>query len=290
MKQLIAQVEANRLKFLKLFKKTKLINNIVLGVIALGMGATFLWLLEQNMTLALIIVAILIIALFIYSRLVKKWLGKQTYAYIFNYYKTMDAFLYNDRPFEQIEVKEEQGFELEEIRALKVLKDEVSIISRNLVTGTIDNIPFALADAGVRVQKDKRIEVAFFGKIVRFQAKERQSNHIIYHARRNDKLPLAPGLLDLKLIDSGDGIMVFGTDEELPKAHKNILKHLNKLPLNEYLEDFTLVLFEDKGYLMLSYADAIMSVVYETPLNETGLTRYVADLGLINNLLKEIAN
>lgn len=287
MESLLNQVEAARQAFLKLFRRTKLINNLALGVMVLGMAAAFMWILPQNLNLALIIVAALVIVLFVYSRMMKAWLGKKAYEYIFAYYRTIDAFFFHDEPFSDINVDEHNGFELTEFQSLKVLKHETSIISRNKVSGMAYGRAFTIADAGVRVTRERKVEVAFFGKIISFPVKHPVLGRITYFASKSGEAPLPEGLNEQRLTESVDGIRVFSSEEADGSYDRNIIKALKKFSLDEDLADVTLVTFETSAFLLLSYSDAVMGVVYERPANRAGYERFSADLAKIAIMIKE---
>ncbi|MDY0015831.1 MAG: hypothetical protein RBS13_06435 [Bacteroidales bacterium] len=284
MNELIEKLETERQRFLKLFKTTKIVNNVVLTLIVLGMGATFLWLMERNLNLALIIVAILIVVLFAYSRIVKSWLGRKAYEYIFAFYRNASSHFYGDTPFTDVEILEQDGFDFDEFVSLRVLSNETSIITRNKVIGKLDRRPFAVADAGVRVQKEKLIEVAFFGKIFSFELDTPIEGHHIFH-RFRDKEGAKTFAEDFHLIEQEDGFTYVSTLEKgTSSIKKATLKALDAFKLDDNLLDVTLVVKDAKAYLLLSYDEGIMNVVYEQPTKEESLNRFASDLKLISDL------
>ena len=287
MESLLNQVETARQAFLKLFRRTKLINNIALGALVLGMAAAFMWILPQNLNLALIIVAALVIVLFAYSRLMKSWLGKKAYEYIFAYYRTIDGYFFHDEPFSSIKVDEHNGYELAEFQSLRVLNNETSIISRNKVTGMAYGRAFTIADAGVRVMKERKVEVAFFGKIISFPLKQPAVGRITYFASKSGETPLPEGLKEQRLLDTVDGIRIFASEDAVGSYDKDAIKALKKYSLDEDLADVTLVTSLTSAYLLLSYSDAVMGVVYEQPANRAGYERFSADLAKVALMIKE---
>ncbi len=279
MELLIAALEKNRRAFIKLFKTTKIVNNVVLALLVLGMGATFLWLFPVDLNLSLIVIGALIIGLFVYSRAAKSWLGKKAYEYIFEYYRVTSSHFYSEAPFSDIVIEARQGFELEEFKTLGVLTNEVGIVSRNRVSGKIHERDFQISDAGVRVEADRKVEVAFFGKIIKFELHEPISGRFIVHHRLKQDASLPAGFATLQSLSDDEGLLVFGNEEKTPKfMKKTFYQALRGIVPDELLADVTFVAFEGHAYLLLSYADAIMNVVYQEVADEKALKRFAADL------------
>ncbi len=291
MEPLIILLEAKRKQFIKLFKTTKLINNIVLVIIILGMGAAFLWLMELNMNLALILVGVLIAALFLYSRFAKAFLGKQAYKYIFDYYRTLADYYYREPDFLERDIQEQAGFDLEEFRSLKVLKNEYGIVSRNTVFARFDQRQFSASDAGVRVNKDQKIDVAFFGRIFRIELDHAFDDHLIIHRRLRKEGPWPEGLADFKTVEERDDYLVVSESGSLASSiKKDLIKKLQSFVLDDYLSDVTLVIAGSRAYLLMSYADAVMNVVYEQPVDAAAMKRFEDDLESIKDLITYLPN
>ncbi|MFA5235324.1 MAG: hypothetical protein WC399_00510 [Bacilli bacterium] len=286
METLIILLEAKRLQFIKLFKTTKLVNNIVLIIIVLGMGAAFLWLMELNMNLALIIVGALIVTLFLYSRFSKAWLGKQAYKYIFDYYRALAAYYYREPDFTALDIQEQAGFDIEEFRSLKILKNEYGIVSRNTVRAEFDRRPVSVSDAGVRVMKDQKVDVAFFGRIFKFELDRQFDDHVIIHHRRAKEGPWPEGFGDFLVVEERDDFIVLSQSGTLPASlNQELIKKLQNFVLDDYLSDASLVIFDRHAYLLMSYADVVMNVVYEQPVNAEAMKRFEDDLESIKGLV-----
>jgi hypothetical protein len=291
MEPLIILLEAKRKQFIKLFKTTKLVNNIVLIIIILGMGAAFLWLMELNMNLALILVGSLIVALFLYSRFAKSWLGKQAYKYIFDYYRTLSSYYYREPDFTDVDIQEQAGFDIEEFRSLKILKNEYGIVSRNTVFAQFDQRPFAVSDAGVRVMKDQKVDVAFFGRIFRFELDTPIDDHVLIHHRRDKDRPWPEGFNDFLIVEERDDFLIVSQSGTLPPSiKKTLISKVQSFGLDDYLSDVTLVIASKHAYLLMSYADAVMNVVYEQPVNAEAMKRFESDLESIKDLTDLLPN
>ena len=285
MEQLLKQLEENRQNFLKLFKRTKLINVIVLAIIIVTLGLTFVFLFETNQNLALIIIVALIIAMYVYSRSMKAWLGKKTYEYIFSYYRATSSFYYGQRPFADIEISEKEGFDVEEFKTLGLLQNVSGIISRNTVKGKWNQLQFQVADAGVRVERNKKIEVAFFGKIFKLETKQAFGGTYIIHHRAKSNQPLPDGFELLKAIEENDDLIIVGSDETLPKEiSKTLLAKFKKIAIDEDLLDATLVFTNHFMYVLLSYNDSVMNVVYEKEVDGKPFARFEQDLSIIGDI------
>jgi len=291
MEKLIKEIETRRQAFITLFKRTKIVNTVVLTLIIAAMAATFIWLFKVDMNTSLIVILGLMVILFAYSRFAKTWLNKKTYHYIYDYYRVTSAYFFAaDNGFDAVEIKESDGIALEEFKKTGVLKDEVGIISRNLVIGKMVSIPFYVADAGVRVEREKKVAVAFFGKILTLELPETIEGHfIVYRRQGNNALPA--GFDAFKALEETADYMVFGTEDKTPALlRKSVLKLLTKLELNELLADVTMVVKDNHVYLLLSYADAVMNVAYDHEADSKALERYEADLRIIKDIAKELAH
>ena len=285
--ELTAALEAKRQTFIALFKRTKIINSVVLAVIVLAMGAVFLWLFQVDMNLSLIIVGVLIGALFFYSRFAKSWLGRKTYDYIYGYYRLTSDFFFHQEGFEKTEVSEKEGITLEQFKHTGVLKNEVGIISRNKVHGFVEGIPFMAADAGVRVEVDKKTEVAFFGKVFVFEMTTPVEGRYIIHRRVNANGTLPSGFADMKEIESEGDRIIIGTEAKAPSLFKKqMVKALGAFELGTELADVTLVVHDERSYLLLSYCDDVMNVAYQKEVSEPSLSRYLDDLAKVREIAK----
>jgi hypothetical protein len=289
MEQLLKQLETNRQNFIKLFKKTKTVNLIVLAVIIAAMGATFLFLFDINQNLALIIIVVLIVAMYVYSRYTKAWLGRKTYEYIFSYYRETGAYYYAHEPFSNIEVSEQEGFDVEEFKTLGLLQNVSGIISRNTIKGQLHQRSFQVSDAGVRVQRDKKVDVAFFGKIFRVDIPLQLEGTFVLHRRSKTDQPLPDGFQLLQAIEESEDIITLGTEDKLPKGiTKAIIAKFKRLPLDQDLIDATMVFRGTNVYLLLSYADSIMNVVYEKEVEKPPFVRYEDDLASIGDIVASL--
>jgi|GEM_PF-1216368 len=287
--ELSAELETKRQAFLSLFKKTKIVNNVVLIVIVLAMGGTFIWLFQVDMNLSLIIVGILIGVLFFYSRFAKSWLGRKTYDYIYGYYRLTSDFFFHQEGFSQIEISEKEGITLEEFKLSGVLKDEVGIISRNKVHGLVEGVPFVLADAGVRVERDKKTEVAFFGKAFVFELALPIEGRYIIHRRINQNGTLPSGFADLKEIETDGDRIVLGTEAKAPSLFKKqLIKTIGMFDMDTELADVTLTIHGGKAYLLLSYCDDVMNVAYQKEVAGSSLSRYLNDLSIVREIAKSL--
>jgi len=289
MEQLLKQLETNRQNFIKLFKKTKTVNLIVLAVIIAAMGATFLFLFDVNQNLALVIIVVLIVAMYVYSRYTKAWLGRKTYEYIFSYYRETGAYYYAHEPFSNIEVSEQEGFDVEEFKTLGLLQNVSGIISRNTIKGKLHQQSFQVSDAGVRVQHEKKIDVAFFGKIFRVEIPLQIDGTYILHRRSKTDQPLPDGFQLLKTIEESEDMVTVGTEDKLPKGiTKAIIAKFKRLPLDSDLLDATMVFRNSSVYILLSYADSIMNVVYEKEVESKPFIRFEDDLASIGEIIASL--
>ncbi len=289
MDQIIKVLEAKRQSFLTLFKRTKTTNLIILGIFVIAMIPVFIFLLPANSNLGLLVIGALLIAMFVYSRSAKTWLNQRVYRYIFDYYHEVANFYYQQSPFSQIEIKEREGMNVEEFRNLGLLKNVISLISRNCISGEIIDTQFQVCDAGVRIGIEKRIAVAFFGRIFRFKLPSSCPGHYIVHRQYRDDAILPDGFNDFEPLEVSGKRFIYGQDKTMPKllSHE-LLKILDSFELGNELMDVTAVIKDDYLYLLLSYNDAIMNVAYEHAVIASALERFDHDLRLIEKLVKTL--
>lgn len=279
MDELVTKLEARRQAFIKMFKQTKTINMVVLGAFVVAMGVVFLVLLPANSNLGLIVIAVLLGGMFLYSRWARNALSQRAYRYIYDYYHEMDEYFYRNPPFSNLEIKENSGLDVDELRALGVLKNVTNVISRHHVNGVVNERTFTVCDTGVRVERDRKVAVAFYGRIASLELKEPVTGHYIIHRYFRDDAVRPDGFADFQIINEQNGQLILGTDNQLPKQiTKSFIDQLGTFPLDAQLIDITAIIRENKVHLLFSYHDAIMNVGYEQVVALQPLQRYEDDL------------
>ena len=287
--QLLEQLEDDRLTFTRFFRKIRYINYAVLAIFIIGMVVMFYILKDSQSDALLIVMGVLIFGLFTYSRIFKGWVNSKTYAYIFSSYRTTATYFYLKEPFDEVSINEREGFDIDEFRQLGILDDVTGLISRNQITGRINDINFLIADAGARTRTNKKVRAAFFGRIIKIDLKKEANNHFIAHFRADNWQDLPASFSKYKQYEADEQHILVSDDGKKATIYtKPLEKLLFQLQLDETLFDVTFIVKGHNAYLLLSYNEQIMNTLYLEKATPEPFIRYQKDLNIIVDIIKLI--
>jgi uncharacterized membrane protein (DUF485 family) len=265
-------IEASRLSFFKVYKHENLIKWIVTGVILLAILGTWLGVTFSSLkntttgtVITLVVVAVAIIALGVYSVFFRKKMDKAMKSYFNEYYSHNNHYVFGEN------VKDVTGTvddKLDSVvfNAAGLYKNVAKVGSRDCLHFTYKDKAIVFADAAGQVNGQKSLTTCFVGKFIAVPNANEGAEIIIY--LKGNKRALPPTTLEnYEVLEDSKTMVVYG-----PKDGKKILTHAVRQALASIDTDATLVdvaIAVRKGmtYIAMGYEDNLMVLPMDKPFN-----------------------
>lgn len=283
-------IEKKRIDFSKIYRKYKLINNIIMGALAIIIGVTLVLLLpkgNEGMIASIVIIVVLLVLLLVYSHFMKKYIRGKVDMYLNDFYVNVTLHAFEDIKVSNFKQSVSEKLDPQVFYDARILKDVNNVNSRNYVSYTYNNKNIVLVDtAAYKVLKRKQTPI-FVGKLLSVDLeKEYKGRTIIYRLQdNNDFVVVGPNDTDdLRLIKDEDAVRVY-TDNEKNVVSAAFIKAIKEIKTTLPLIDLTISIMGKTATFALSYNNDIMSVPLFESFKEKSLDSYKEDIEQIHKLI-----
>lgn len=273
--ELLQQIEDNRVIYVSKARKLQLAKTLIGfgALLAVVIGFVLCKTLVKNEKLAgnliLVIAIVGIVCLFISNSFFKKKSDLTIREYFKIYFKSQNAYAFDEEGFSDIVEQYPGKITLEEFNESRLYKDVFECGSRNLTTYKYKSLDLSVVDCSGHIKAAKRIAPAFVGKMVRGAAKYKGSEPIYIYWKGNEKALPPTGIEDVKVVLDNDKIIIRSNYEKWEEViNAKVMKLISEVEVNDILCDVALSIYDGKVFVMLGYDDPLMIPAFESPLKE----------------------
>ena len=265
-------IETARVNFFKIYKKQNLIKWIVTGIILVAILGTWLGVTltgngTQNWATVtiLVVVAVAVIGLGVYSVMFRKKLDKAMKGYFADYYTHNNHYVFGDQ-ISSLTGTVDDKLDAAMFNAAGLYKNVAKVGSRDCLHFVYKGKSIVMADAAGQINGQKSLQTCFVGKFIAVPNANEGAEIIIY--LKGNKRALPPTTLDnYQVLEDDKTMVVYG-----PADGKKILTHAVREALAAIDTDATLVdvaISVKRGmtYIAMGYEDNLMVLPMDKPFN-----------------------
>ncbi len=281
MENIDTKIEEARQSFMAFYKKQKLYNNVAFVLVIVLIIAAYVVLqawLGQNF-LALGAVAIILVLLFVYSRISRTKMEKLTKEYITQYYGFMKEKAFPEGRFPNSTIDFDRKLDLSEFTNAGILKEIVRINTRGVVSFDYRGHEATACDMAAYRSADGKQTPSFLGKFISVPLKLNLSGRILIYIKPKVQAKGPDSLDDIQKIDETDRYVIYATDASTFKTLPSGFIHLlDLLTVDDLLVDATFSIHPDQTQVALSYTDALMVIPLQNAFDPSPSEQYAKNL------------
>jgi hypothetical protein len=283
-------IETARISFFKVYKHENMVKWIVTGAILaviLGtwLGVQFSELGKSNYgtVTVLVVVAVAVIGLGVYSVLFRKKLDKAMKAYFAEYYNHNNHYVYGDQ-ISSLTGTVDDKLDAAMFNAAGLYKNVAKVGSRDCLHYVYKGKSIVSADAAGQVNGQKSLQTCFVGKFIAVPNTNEGAEIIIY--LKGNKRALPPTTLDsYQVLEDSKTMVIYG-----PADGKKLLTHavrqaLAAIDTNATLVDVAISVKRGMTYIAMGYEDDLMVLPMDKPFNPAPTSELKKDMAQIFALI-----
>ena len=267
-------VDEAREKLYKSYKKTSLINNILLVVVAAIFIGSFFMITRGTwgQIAGWVTIGVTLAGLVIYFLLTRKRYPKQSKEYFNVFWTASNSYLFDNERFQNCTINPEEKFTIQDVLGDRAYKDIIDVASRNVVHGQFNHKEFTLGELGIYkpgARKNSR-EVVFVGRRIELDNSLLVKDRYLINIRGEDKpLDLPTDIDDLVAFENDGTFVVYGTEgaDYKKEIGTKLLSELKDLKCSAPLLNINIVLWNKKSFAYLSYDDSIVAIPFDKSIN-----------------------
>ncbi len=286
-------VNQERATFARFFKKFRVYNLILLIIVlaVITLSVVLLFPLGQTgMGLALVIIIAILIAVIVYSKLMKRYTNNRGKQYMAYYYQTVSDYVFADLNIDNYQQDIEKLFGFEAFDNARMIKDITNAGSRNLVEYRYKKFDIQVADYAAYQQVNKQNKIVFVGKLMSITGiKPIKGRLLVYRRPSAQAIKEATGPNDvegLELVIEDSDLLVYAEHPENKKyLSKKALDFLRQFPHDLPLVDMTLSFIDAKLVIAISYNDDLMVIPLPEPFKTEPTRTFKTHIQAIHQFL-----
>ena len=288
-------IEDARKDLYKSYVTSRRISNILMFVVVAAIVGVMFMIMSNNQVLKIVgycLAGALLLGMILYYVLTRKNFPNKTKEYVALVSKTVNAELFSNQEFEEINSNPEEKLGLDDLIGDGVYQEATGVNSRNVVRGQYKKHHFLYAEAALTRPSTKKQQVPplFVGKYVSLPNNYKfDGRFVIVIKNPKDPLDLPNGVSDLSVLEDKDEFMVYGPEGS--NYHEvldnEVISQLKKLQIGGHLLNVNVVFWSGHSAAYISYDDTIMSVPFDKPLDKAGFDQSIKDLLICLNALTE---
>ena len=288
-------IEDARKALYKSYVTSRRISNILMFVVVAAIVGVMFMIISNNQVLKIVgycLAGALLIGMILYYVLTRKNFPNKTKDYVALVSKTVNAELFKNQEFEEINSNPEEKLGLDDLIGDGVYAEATGVNSRNIVRGTYKGHHFLYAEAALTRPSTRKQQVPplFVGKYVSLPNNYKfDGRFVVVMKNPKDPLDLPNAVSDLVSLEDKDDFVVYGVEgSNYHNAIDNkVISQLKKLQIGGHLLNVNIVFWSGHSAAYISYDDTIMSVPFDKPLDKAGFDQSFKDLLVCLNALTE---
>lgn len=282
------QVEEKRTALLAMFKKSKKISSIVMGVVALAAIGAIIMIFNNNQALKIAgysLAGAVLVGMIIYYAFTKNKFPTASRIYINEVTDLINGYNFSSPNMKDVKVYPNKKLTKMDLEVDRVYKNAIEIGSRNYISGEYNGHNFNVSENVLytvsSTRKNQR-EVLFLGKYISLENNLKFEGRYIFNMKGNpEKLVDQPNdLEDLKLLLEEDSLQVYAPNDKPVKEvfGTKFLNELKNIKTDEKLLNFVMVVWAGHTGIYLSYDDSVTVLPFEHPFAREAQDKYRSDL------------
>lgn len=292
-RETIPSLEAHKEAFKKTYNKSRIVSYSVSALVfaIIVVAFTVLLPLEPNGAWAGIIVTIVtLIGSSVFSRFHRKKIEEKVHNYMKDYGDELARISFADSKIENFAVDYTGKISDEAFTEARFLKNIISTNSRNLVMYDVGVWHVEYADYVAYRPEAKRAKSAFYGKYLFGTRDKGIDGRIAIYVKPDPLLhseSVGPDDIDdLVLVVDAPLYRIHATSKELAKkVSEKALEELLKIVPNNNLADVSVMLFDNKIGVTLTYSEGIMNVPYKDAIDTDIIFEHKQNVTALNKFL-----
>ena len=292
----LQRIENEREIFWKSYKKHNLIKTIVLVVcMALIVAAWVVVpkIIPDNSNLSLgVIIGIGVVALggsYAYSMYVRKKFDKKMKEYFELYFKSCNDYVYGEKPYSEVELKNPGKINLDEFNECKLYKDVIEAGSRGLTTFKYNNLEMSIVDCAGNVKAEKRIKPVFVGKMLRAKASYDGDIPVFVYLKGNDRALPPTNMEGIENVLEDQQMVVYSNYKDWKKViNGSVLKALQAVKTDKILVDVAFAIYSGKVFVMMGYDDPLMILPLQQTFDYKPTESYKKDMTFVCKVVEAL--
>lgn len=293
----INSLEEHKAAFKKTYNKSRIVSYAASAVVLVIVVIAFTVIMpikDVGAWAGIIITIVTLIASSVFSRYNRKIIEDKVHTYMKAYGDEFSRISFEDSKIDNYSVDYAGKISEEAFTEARFLKNIIRTNSRNLVMYDVGVWHVEYADYVAYRPDGKRASSAFYGKYL-FGVREKSINgRIAIYIKADPMLhreTVGPDDIDdLVLIEDTPLYRIHATNTELAKkVSKEALDALLEIVPNRDLADVTVMLFDNKIGVTLTYSEAIMNVPYKEEIDGAVVYMHKNNVTALNNFLTLIS-
>lgn len=282
------KIEENRKSFYDAYNKQKKQNTWIIVIFGIAAISVFLAL-NKYIYIAFIIVAVLMVVLYFYSKKMKEAMEKKIQDYISEFYNLSNDFAFSNTAFHDLTFEPQTKIEEKAFTDSGFINGITHVASRNMAKGKLKEMDFQAFDCVAKIVAKNKEEVCFLGKFFTFEQAEHYDYKTLLYVPSKDPNGAGPndleGLEEKKELGNSH-LRVWSNDPNVSRIlTKKVYDALAQFEPNDCLVDVAISIKEDKIYVALSYENELMVLPLLEPFKEGPTLQYAEDLKKVAALM-----
>ncbi len=291
-----SDIEEERKKVYANYKKSKLVSNIIMGVVVAFIIAGIIMWTQNNDILKILgyvflgLGVVTVLVFYVFNRnktpqMIRKYMGLVS--------DKFNAFVYHDEKFRHASMNPNEKMDAATISADRCYVGVASCGSRNVVKGKFMDHPFIVSDVSCSGldEKNKQVDL-FVGKYLSFDNNYKFDGRIIINVcLKGDKVYDLPNdTFELEKVFHENQMTIWanpGLDYKGVVNDKflSILKQI-KVAEDKHLVNMNIVIWGGHSAVYLSYDNSLMSFPFEHPFTKKPIEQFKKDQDVIFELFE----
>ena len=267
------QVEEKRGNIFKTYKKSRLINNIIMfGIVAVFVvSIIFMTQFSWGTLVGGIMIGVTIAGLIVYYILTRNLFPNTTKEYIEAFTHISDNYVFDNEGFSDCTLYFKKRYALADSLPDRVYKGVVDLASRNIVSGKFNKVEFtcgelALYEAGTKKYQKK---VLFVGKYITLENKLHFQDRYIINIQGEKDTDRPTDVEDLVKLVEVNRFVIWGKEGSKPEEDlgKDFIESLKSIDCVNSLLNVNIALWAGHTAAYLSYDDHIAAIPFDKAIN-----------------------
>ena len=288
-------IEDARKNLYKSYVTSRRVSNILMFVVVAAIVGVMFMIISGNQVLKIVgycLAGALLVGMILYYVLTRKNFPNKTKEYVALVSKTVNAELFKNQEFEEINSNPEAKLGLDDLIGDGVYAEATGVNSRNVVRGTYKKHHFLYAEAALTrpAQKRQQVPPLFVGRYISVPNQMKFDGRFVFNLK-NPKQPLdlPNAVSDLTVLEEKDELVVYGPENANyhQVINNKMLSQFKKLKIEGHLLNVNIVIWGGHTAVYLSYDDSILSVPFDKPFEKDGFEKSLDDLVICLQAMSE---
>ncbi len=288
------QIEDKRSVIFKVYRKTRLINNIIMFAIVAVFVVSIIFMTQFSWGKIAggVLIGVTIVGLVIYYILTRNLFPNTTKDYIESFTHISDNYVFDAEGYSDCELFFKKRYALADSLPDRVYKNVIDLASRNLVSGKFDGVDFTCGELALYTQGEKarQKKVLFVGKYITLENKLHFEDRYIINIQGEKNTDLPTDVEDLVKVYEVNRFVIWAKEGSNPEKDlgKDFIEDLKSIDCVGSLLNVNIALWAGHTAAYLSYDDHIAAIPFDKPINADSYIQLKKNIKDVLGLLTKI--